>query len=219
MCRYLQTQQQFHFAVSEHFDVVRDSGQRVQLSNHRLVSVRRPNMIYSDISGDTLNRRFWYDGKTVTMLDKKRNLYASEAAKQDIDTTLDYLVQRYRLHVPLADLLFSNPYKVLTEKVKTGAYMGLHTVDGFKAHHLAFTQENLDWQVWVDAGARPPPLQVVISYKQRPGQPQFQAMLSDWSTGGHVSEALFHFRPPKGAGRIDLVPVGGQPRNLRVPKT
>src|SRR4051794_4097001 len=55
MCRYLQSQRQFHFAASEQFDMVRDSGQKVKYSNYREVTVRRPNRIYSDISGDTMN--------------------------------------------------------------------------------------------------------------------------------------------------------------------
>src|SRR5262245_52210778 len=67
MCRYLQTQRQFHIGVTEQLDVVKDSGQKLKYSNVRDVTVRRPNRIYSEISGDTLNRRFWYDGKTATM--------------------------------------------------------------------------------------------------------------------------------------------------------
>jgi hypothetical protein len=198
---------------------VRDSGPRIQYANYREVTVRRPNKIYSEISGDTLNRRFWYDGKTVTMLDKQRNLYARMAARPTIDSTLDYLAQQYGLFLPLADLLFSNPYNVLTEKVRSGAYLGLHTVDRLKAHHVAFTQENVDWQLWVAAGARPLPMKVVITYKQQPGQPAYQATLHDWRVGQRVSDATFRYQLPRGAARIEFIPVGGQPRNVRaVPK-
>jgi hypothetical protein len=215
MCRYLQTQRQFRFAATEQLDVVQDSGQKLKYSNVRDVTIRRPNRIYSEISGDTLNRRFWYDGKSVTMLDTKRNLYASAAAAPSIDATLDYLAKTYRLHVPLADLIFSDPYRVLTENVKSGAYLGVHSVDRFMAHHLAFTQEHLDWQIWIDTGARPVPRRVVITYKELPGQPEYQATLYDWSMGRPVSEATFRFRRPKGAARIEIIPVGSQPRNVR----
>jgi hypothetical protein len=219
MCRYLQAQRQFHFAASEQFDVVRDSGERIQYSNYRDVTIVRPNKIYSDVSGDTLNRRFWYDGKSVTMLDKQRNLYAQMPARPTIDTTLDYLAEHYGLAVPMSDLVFSDPYADLTEKVTSGAYLGLHTVDKIQTHHLAFTQENLDWQIWIDAGAVPVPRRVVITYKQQPGQPQYQATLYDWSSGQHVSvsDALFHFHAPSGATRIEMVPVGGQPHHMRAP--
>jgi hypothetical protein len=217
MCRYLQAQRQFHIAATEHFDVVRDSGQRIQYCNFRDVTIVRPNKIYSDVVGDTLNRRFWYDGKTATMLDKQRKLYSQVPAPPTIDATLDYLAEHYGLAVPLSDLVFSDPYAELTEKVTSGAYLGLHTVDQIQTHHLAFTQENLDWQIWIDAGAAPVPRRVVITYKQQPGQPQYQATLYDWSSGEHVSvsNALFHFHPPKGAARIEMVPVGGAPHHLK----
>jgi hypothetical protein len=219
MCDYLRAQRQFSFVVSEQFDVVRESGQKIQYGNYRQVTVRRPNKIYSDIRGDTLNRRVWYDGKTLTMLDKERNLYARVAVRPTIDATLDHLSQQYGVQLPLADLLFSDPYKVLTEKVSSGAYFGLHTVEQRKAHHLAFTQENLDWQVWVAAGARPLPLKVVIAYKQQTGQPGYQATLRDWRLGDSVSDATFRSRLPKNAARIEFIPVGGQPRDVRaVPK-
>jgi hypothetical protein len=217
MCGYLQTQQQFHFAATEQLDAVRPWGQKFKFSNYRDVTIRRPNRIYSAINGDTVNRRFWYDGKSVTLLDTKRNLYASAVAKPTIDSTLDHLAKTYRLHVPLADLVFSDPYRVLTENVKSGAYLGIHSVDRFKAHHLAFTQERLDWQIWIDTGARPVPRKVVISYKTQPGQPEYQATLYDWSAGRNVSDATFRFRPPQGAVKIQIVPAGSQPRNVRAP--
>jgi hypothetical protein len=215
MCRYLQSQRQFHIAATEEMDAVRVSGQKVRFSNYRDVTIRRPNRIYSEVAGDTLNRHFWYDGKSMTMLDTKRNLYATAPAAPTIDATLDRLARDYRLYVPLADLVFSDPYQELTEHVQTGAYLGVHSVDRYRAHHLLFTQEHVDWQIWIDAGARPVPRKVVITHKDQPGQPEYQATLYDWSVGPPAPEGMFHFRPPKGATRIEIVPVGKQPHDVR----
>jgi hypothetical protein len=215
MCRYLQSQRQFHIAATEEMDAVRTSGQKVRFSNYRDVTIRRPNRIYSEVSGDTLNRRFWYDGQTMTMLDTKHNLYATAPAASTIDATMDLLANQYRLYVPLADLVFSDPYQELTEHVQSGAYLGVHMVDRIKAHHLAFTQEHLDWQIWIDAGACPVPRKVVINHKDQPGQPEYQATLHDWSFGPPAPEGMFHFRRPKGASQIEIIPVGKQPHNVR----
>jgi hypothetical protein len=215
MARYLQSQRHFSFSATEQHDVVRESGQKFKYSNSRRATIRRPNRIYSETHGDTMHRRFWYDGKSVTVLDTERNLYASAPAPSSIDATMDHLSRTYRLHVPLADLVFSDPYRMLTEKVRSGAYLGVHSVDRFKTHHLAFTQEDLDWQIWVDTGTRPVPRRIVITYKAQPGQPEYQATLSNWSVGKPVSDATFRFRRPKGATRIEIVPAGKQPRNVR----
>jgi hypothetical protein len=214
---YLQNLRQFHVSVNEQFEVIRDSGQRIHYSDYRDVTVRRPNKIYSDVSGDMANRRFWYDGKTVTLLEKQPNLYSQIKAPATIDGMLDFMHKRYGLHVPLSDLVVNHPYQDLTENVKTGTYLGVHMVDRSPAHHLAFTQDNVDWQVWVDAGAAPLPRKVIITYKQQPGQPDYQATLYNWIPGGRIEDGLFQFHPPKGAQRIEFVPPGGQPHHLRKP--
>src|ERR1051326_8157598 len=64
MCDYLQSRRQFRLEVMELYDDVRASGQKLQYSRHRRIAVRRPNRVYSDATGDTASRRFWYDGKT-----------------------------------------------------------------------------------------------------------------------------------------------------------
>src|SRR5690348_7839368 len=61
MCQYLQGLQQFHVSVNEQFEMIRDSGQRIHYSDYRDVTIRRPNKVYSEVSGDMANRRFWYD--------------------------------------------------------------------------------------------------------------------------------------------------------------
>ena len=217
MCDYLRSRRQFRVEVMELYDEVRPSGQKVQYSRHRRVAVRRPNRVYSDAVGDTASRRFWYDGQTVTLLDRQQNLYGQTKAARDIDTTLDGISRTYGISLPLMDLLFRDPYAALTEKVATGAYMGVHHVEGSPAHHLAFTQETVDWQIWVDVGSRPLPRKVVIAYKRLPSQPQFQANLSRWDVNTRLSDSTFRFRPPKGAAKIEVLPLGAQPQGVRKP--
>ena len=74
-----------------------------------------------------------------------------------IDAMLEDLHERFDTHQTLADFLFSDPYKVFTEHVQSGTYVGLHYVGKTKCHHLAFRQKLLDWQIWIDAGDQPLP--------------------------------------------------------------
>jgi len=69
---------------------------------------------------------------------------------------------------PLADLLSDDLYSVLMKNAVTCRYLGLHYADGIKCHHIAATQKNIDWQIWVDAGDVPQLRKIVITYKQRP---------------------------------------------------
>ena len=60
-----------------------------------------------------------------------------------IEATLDQLFDRYGVSQPLADFLFADPYKVLTERVESGRYVGERKVAGVTCHHLAFRQADI----------------------------------------------------------------------------
>jgi hypothetical protein len=194
-----------HFALEaeETFDEIPDGQLRRQLTNVRRIAVERPNHVAADATGDTLNRASWYDGRTVTVLDKEHNVYATIEIPGTIDATLDKLTDEYGVVLPLIDLLYSDPYAVLMEGVTYGRYLGIHQAAGVACHHLAFSQETIEWQIWVDAGEKPLPRKLVISYVQEPGEPQYSAVIRRWTLEAKVPEGLFTFEAPEGAQKID----------------
>ena len=107
--------------------------------------------MFGEDEGDTANSLFYYDGKTVTVYDRGQKTYATEKVPGTIDAMLDDLHDRFDTDQTLADFLFADPYKVFTEHVQSGTYVGLHHVGKVKCHHLAFRQKLLDWQIWIDA--------------------------------------------------------------------
>jgi hypothetical protein len=105
----------------------------------------------ADATGDTLNRAAWYDGKTVTPLDKEHNVYATIEAPATIDATFHKPQDEYGVVQPLADFLHADPNAVLMGGVTYGRYLGLHQATGVECHHLAFSQETIEWQIRIDA--------------------------------------------------------------------
>jgi hypothetical protein len=194
-----------HFALEaeETFDELPDGQLRRQLTNVRRVAVERPNHVAADATGDTLNRAAWYDGRTVTFLDKEHNVYATIEAPGTIDAAFDKLEDEYGVVLPLADLLYSDPYAVLMAGVTYGRYLGLHQAAGASCHHLAFSQDTIEWQIWIDAGDKPLPRKLVISYVDEPGEPQYSAVIRRWNLESKVPEGLFTFEAPEGAQKID----------------
>ena len=198
-----------HFALEaeETFDEIPDGQLRRQLTNVRRIAVERPSHLAADVTGDTLNRASWYDGRTATILDKERNVYATVEAPGTIDATFDMLADRYGIEFPLVDLLYSDPYAVLIQGVTYGRYLGIHRAAGVECHHLAFSQETIEWQIWIDAGEKPLPRKLVISYVQEPGEPQYSAVIRRWNLESSVPEGLFTFEAPEGAPRVDPQPI------------
>jgi len=81
-------------------------------------------------------------------------------------------------------------------------------IDGVRCEHLAFRNIDTDWQVWVEAGARPFPRKVVITSKTIGGAPQYTLRIKSWTAGAPLAADTFAFRPPPGAAKLaaeDLV--------------
>ena len=154
------------------------------------------------IHGDTLNRASWYDGKTLTVLDKARNVYMSVDVPGNVDAALDRIADDYGVVIPLSDLLYPDPYATLMEGVAYGEYQGLHHAAGTLCHHLAFSQDAIDWQIWIDAGEKPLPRKLVITYVDEPGAPQYSAVIKRFTLDPKFPEGLFDFVAPEGAQRI-----------------
>jgi hypothetical protein len=203
MGEFLAKLPQFALEAEETFDEIPDGQLRRQLTNVRRVAVERPNHLAADATGDTLNRASWYDGRTVTVLDKEHNVYATIEVPGTIDATFDKLTEEYGVVLPLVDLLYSDPYAVLMEGVTYGRYLGIHQAAGVACHHLAFSQDTIEWQIWIDASDKPLPRKLVITYVQEPGEPQYSATIRRWTLEGKVPEGLFTFEAPEGAQKID----------------
>ena len=217
MSKHLAGVRQFSFQVYDMVDELLDSGQKIQLSSTRRIAVRRPDRVSAETVGDLLNERVRYDGSTLTVLDIQQNVYSAIQVPDNIDEALDYVAQRYGLTMPLADLLVSDPYEDVIGGVQFGQYIGLHDVQGVKCHHLAFRQEGLDWQIWVEDGARPLPRKLVITYKAAPGQPQYVAFLGEWNLSPQLPDSAFTLEIPEGVERIDLEAIATQATPVRTP--
>ena len=204
----MKSAKQFTFRADVSFDQVLGSGQKLLYTQSVNVSVRRPDRLQAHVKGDINNKGFWFDGKRITLLDKKLNAYATAEVPADIDAALEHLVDRFGVTAPVSDLVLNDPYPALSKNIQTGSYIGLNEVHGVKAHHLAFTQESIDWQIWIkDDGGKPVPKMLVITYKQVEGSPQFTALLSDWNFSPRLQDSLFTFKAPEKAIRMEFLPV------------
>ncbi len=141
--------------IVDTMDEVSEAGQKIQYSHVRKLVVSEPKRFWIESTGDITNTTIWKDDTTITLLDRSANAYAQAPAPGTIDETMDMLLDTYGVTTPLADLLSDNLYAVLMKNVTACRYLGLHSADGIKCHHIAATQKNIDWQIWIDAGDTP----------------------------------------------------------------
>jgi hypothetical protein len=223
MSEFLAKTPRFALEAEETFTEIEAGEPKVELTNVRRVAVERPSRLAADATGDTLNRAAWYDGRSVTVLDKEHNVYATVEGAATIDATLDKLQDEYGVVLPLVDILYADPYAVLMEDVTYGRYLGLHLAAGVPCHHLVFAQETIEWQIWIDAGDQPLPRKFVITYVDEPGEPQYGATIRRWNLDPTFPESLFTFEAPEGAQKVDVKAIkpadeGDKPRQGSDPK-
>jgi hypothetical protein len=169
--------------------------------------VRRPDRLQVEIRSPQQSRGFWYEGKSLTLLARKANLYGTVAAPATLDQLIDTANDQYGINFPLEDLLLSNPYASAMAGIKGGVSFGKVTVLGTACTHLAFSGDVVDLQLWIQDGPSPLVRKIVLTYKQEPGAPQYTAILSDWNLAADLSDAAFLFTPPAGSAKIEVLPA------------
>lgn len=214
MGSFLNRAKQFSFHAEIMFDDHLPSGQKIQFAAAEDVSVRKPDRIYVDYQSDLGPKKFWYNGKSVTLLSPGHNTYSTIEAPSNIESTISLLMKDYGFTVPLGDFLFSDPYKALMKNVLAGIYVGPGDVNGVDCQHLAFVEKYIDWQIWVEDGHEPIPRKVVITYKTMPNSPQYIAVLSDWNFKKSLPDSLFSADLPKDAKNIDFIKLKSSAKKM-----
>jgi hypothetical protein len=203
---YIGSAKEFTFHADITFDHVLPSGQKLQFASAEEVVLQRPGRLYVEWNGDLGARRFWYDGKSVTLYDPAMPFYASEAAPPEIDTMLAQLLPQLNFVPPLADFLYRDPYKSVRGNIQYGFDLGQSNVDR-ACRTLAFVEKDIDWQIWIENGPQLTPCKLVITYKNQPAQPQFTAVFSDWDFAPRIAEPVFTPELPPGTEKIPFATV------------
>jgi len=196
----------FHAEIT--FDDVLTSGQKIQYAAVLDAILLRPNRFFVELVSDLGARRIWHDGTLLTVYDGPANVYAAFAVgapDAPVEQVLDRVAKEKGISMPLTDLVASDPFESLTSDVAFGFYVGLHDVRGTQCHHLAFVQQFIEWQIWIDAGPVPLPRKLVITYKTVPNSPQYVAELSDWDQSPRWGPGRFNASVPEDATMIDFL--------------
>ncbi len=153
-----------------------------------------------------------YDGKTFTMEGLTNNVYANFPVPSEVDNinqVIDKIGEKLNITLPLGEIISTdNDLTSIRNRITSAIYIGESMVNGIACHHLAFRQENLDWQIWIEKGDQPVPRKLVITYKEDPSSPQYSALLSDWNFNSiSAQDSAFFFKPARDAVQIDFVVV------------
>ena len=181
-----------------------DDGVHASVGAESRVLLRQPDGLFVDRIGEKGHRVARYDGKTFSICDPERKVWARIDAPATVEATLDMLEERFGIVVPLADLFVGDPYEAYTSKAQSIVDLGVRPVKGVSCHHISLSNDWLAWQIWIPVEGPPLPRRVEIRYLDEPGAPRFTAFLDDWKVDVAVSAEDFAFVPPEGSQEIEI---------------
>lgn len=188
------------------YDVVQESGQKIEFGETRKVTLVRPDRFRVDVErSDGEKTTAVFDGKAITVLNAKQNMYAASEVQGDIDAAIRHFVRDLKMRLPLAMLFVSVLPQQLEQRTLDAAIVETASVQGTPCFHVAGRGDTVDFQLWVPTTGDPLPCRIILTYKNEEGQPQYWANFSDWNLAPNPPASLFALEIPKDASRIEFL--------------
>lgn len=156
------------------------------------------------------------DGKTLSIaVDMMQKYSEGPAPASFAELMADPIVQSVAFQASVfGNFLTPDPYKELMDGVTEAKYAGLVTLEDVKVHHLKFTQDQFDWEIWVSAEGDPMLRKGVTdltkAFAKLPGGEQLKNQkleiveeYKDWRIDQKIDDATFTFKAPKGHQKVD----------------
>jgi hypothetical protein len=208
MSDYMASQKSISLSFDTDIEVITPDIQKIQFASSGKLLLSRPDKLRASRTGGYADIELIFNGKTVTVLGKNLNVYTQADAPGTIDQLVDLLRNQYGVELPGADLLISNPYEALMADVINAKHIGQGVINGVECEHLAFRNQDTDWQLWVQTGYHPVPCKFVITSKATAAAPQYTLVIKDLKTDVEFGADAFAFQPPADAKQVDFKALG-----------
>ena len=200
--------QQFSFQAHTLRAYAGPNGELLHIAHAIKATIRRPDRVLVESTGDDGSAKLMYDGKTLVVYNAVQKQYAKVPAPDTIQGMLDVMTEKMGIDFPLADLLSDDPETSMIAGVTSGGQVGMATIDGVECRHLFFLQPpDVELELWLENNDKALPRRVFVTYTSLPGRPTFIAELSDWNLAVHPADAEFVFQPPAGVTEVQMKPV------------
>jgi hypothetical protein len=201
--------QKISLSYDSDIEVVTSEVQKIQFASSGKVFLSRPDKLSATRTGGYADVAFVFDGKTASVLGKNLNAFVQMEAPGTVEQLIDKLRNDFSVSLPGADLLAANAFDVMSADVMHSAHIGRGVVDGIECEHLAFRNDETDWQLWVQIGDAPIPRKYVITSKTEAAAPQYTLVIRDWKTDAQPTSDAFAFKVPDGAKKLDASALSG----------
>jgi hypothetical protein len=198
-----QSAMSFNWFVS--YDEVIEGREKLTFMRSGTNLLVREKGFYSRAEGENGIREWHYDGKQVAFVAPAENYYATGEFTKGFDALVDSARENMGSEIPIYAIMRRGLPERLAEGLKGAAYLGITRVAGQEVHHLAFSDDEEDWQVWISTDEQQPvPVVIVGTEPKKTGWPQYRAYLTDWNFKPEYDAAQFIYTPGEGTVKISF---------------
>jgi len=180
------------FKVERKLDAALVEGRNVAENAVIEISVSRPGKFHAKSDSTDNARQIFFDGQSLSIYDQTMKLYATAPVVGTIDEAVAKIDETYGFTPPLAEFILSDPYGALSKQIKTRTYKGKESIAGVECHHLSLSADEADSDLWIGT-ADLLPRKLVATFKNREGNPQLQAVFSNWNLTSTFDDKMFTF--------------------------
>jgi hypothetical protein len=192
------------FKVDRKLDPALVEGRNVAESAQIEISVSRPDKFLAKADSKDNVRHIFFDGQNLTIYDETMKLHATVPMAGTIDDVVAKIDEKYGFTPPLVEFILSDPYKALSQQIKSKVYKGQENVAGVECHHLTLGGDVADSELWIGI-ADLLPHKLVATFKDREGSPKLQADFSNWNLKVPVDDKIFAFVAPPDSEKIEMI--------------
>jgi hypothetical protein len=185
-----------------------NNGEKREINVAAVYDIERPNRLSlkTQMDGDSKKGPdIISDGKKLTVYRKALKQYVEEDAPNDVSGLGSKVlpIGPFMTGILVPNLLNDDPGDSLLQGVNSCSYVGLDKVDGTSAHHMKFSQDQFDWEMWVAAEGKPFVLRMSQSVDGPNGKTKFTETYKNSTVDAPAVKDAFTFTPPKDAAKVD----------------
>lgn len=181
------------------------NNQPITVFNVTDVTIEHPGNMKLDVHRRGQEVQLFYRQGEAVLYSPEAKLYSTIAVPKTLDAALDALEQK-NIELPIRNFLGSDPYRSLTDGLKSAFVVGRVELQNQVVHQLAFTEKDADWQIWVTGGDHPRIVRMEMIDTSTPEKLRTTLQFFDWNFNSHPSPTVFNFTRPANAKQIDLLP-------------
>lgn len=179
------------FTATATYESTARTGQPLAYISQMDVSLVRPNQLSVITLGDGPRSEFYFNGQNMVAYSPGTNTVAIAKAPDSINEMLKFAFQKADIYFPFTDMIVSDPYAGITNKLKIAFVVGQSIIIGNTTTDVvALVNDDMQAQLWIGRDDKLPRL-LRVTFFNEPGNFRHVVSFSNWKLNQTIPAKTF----------------------------